>query len=95
MTPTPAPPADKPAPDPRARFASPELLMASADLSDSEKCELLREWKIDLDNRLLAEDEGMSASDPLRAERGARMADEAARVTTLLATLEEARAGRQ
>lgn len=74
--------------DPRYRFKSPELLMEDQSLSDGEKHDLLRGWELDLDSRLKAEDEGMSASDPIRGDREAKLADEAGRVRTYITALE-------
>lgn len=84
----PSDPSDNHSPNPRVRYTAPELLMADGGLGDSEKLELLRGWQLDLDNRLLAESEGMSSSDPMRAERESWLADESRRVATLLAALD-------
>lgn len=73
-----------PAPDPKRQFASPEMLMADESLSDAEKHALLQEWDLELDHRLNAEAEGMSASDPIKGRYEARMADEATRVKSCL-----------
>ncbi len=72
------------APNPKRHFQSPEMLVADTSLSDAEKHALLCEWDLELDNRLRAEEEGMSASDPIRQDREAKLADEAGRVKTLL-----------
>jgi hypothetical protein len=72
------------APNPRRHFHSPELLMADPATSDTEKQALLCEWDLEIDNRLKAEEEGMSASDPMRSSREAQLADEAARVKNCL-----------
>jgi hypothetical protein len=72
------------APDPRQQFDSPEALLASPDLSDEEKQALLTEWDSEIDGRLNAESEGMSAADPITAGREARLADEAGKVKTAL-----------
>ena len=72
------------APNPQRHFQSPELLMADASISDTDKQTLLCEWDLEIDNRLKAEEEGMSASDPMRSSREAQLADEAARVKSCL-----------
>lgn len=74
-------------PNAKRRFKSPELLMADSSLSDTEKLALLQDWDLELSNRLKAEEEGMSASDPIGEQQEARLADEAARVKTLLTDL--------
>lgn len=74
-------------PNPKRHFDSPELLMADDSLDESEKLSLLRDWDLELSNRLKAEEEGMSASDPIHGCFEARLADESARVKTLLAEL--------
>lgn len=68
------------APHPRRHFASPDLLVADTSLGDAEKLALLQEWDLDLDNRLKAEAEGMSASDPISERKEAKLAEESARV---------------
>lgn len=72
------------APNPRRHFHSPEMLATDATLSDTEKHALLSEWDLEIDNRLKAEEEGMSASDPIHNCKEAKLADEAARVKTCL-----------
>jgi len=78
-----------PAPDPRERFGSPEMLIAYDGMDDPAKMALLEQWHLDLDNRLKAEEEGMSASDPMRQTQESRLADEAARVKDCLMALLE------
>jgi len=80
-------------PDPRKHFDTPAALLADPDLSDDEKQGLLTEWDSEMDGRLNAESEGMSASDPISARKEARLADEAGRVKTALTKIEEKRAG--
>jgi hypothetical protein len=72
------------APNPERHFASPEMMMADDSLTDFEKKTLLKEWSLDLDNRLRAEEEGLGASDPMRGSMEARLADEARRVQSCL-----------
>ena len=71
-------------PNPRKHFDSPEALLADPDLADDEKQALLTEWDSELDRRLDAESEGMSASDPISAKREAGLAHEASNVKTAL-----------
>jgi hypothetical protein len=75
------------APDPKRHFQSPEMLLAEESLSDAEKYALLSEWDLELDNCLRAEEEGMSASDPMRGRHEAKLADEAGRVKSCLTDL--------
>ena len=72
------------APNPRKHFDTPEALLADPGLADTEKAALLTDWDADLDGRLNAESEGMSASDPISAGREAKLADEAGHVKTAL-----------
>jgi hypothetical protein len=72
------------APNPKRNFDSPELLLADKGLSDADKLSLLQEWDSEIDNRLKAEEEGFSASDPIRSRHEAAIADEAARVKSAL-----------
>jgi hypothetical protein len=72
------------APDPRRHYASPEDLREDIDLDLEIREELLRQWKKDLDQRLEAEAEGMSASDPITQEQEARLASEHRRVSQAL-----------
>ncbi len=76
-----------PALNPKRHFKSPELLIANDDLSDREKYDLLREWDLEMTNRLKAEEEGMSAENPAGNRFEAKLADEAARVKTSLTEL--------
>lgn len=78
--------ADK-APDPRRHYASPEDLAEDIDLDIATRHELLCQWKKDLDQRLEAESEGMSASDPIAHEQEARLANEHRRASTALEEL--------
>lgn len=71
-------------PNPRKHFDTPADLLADPGLANSEKQALLTEWDSELDGRLNAESEGMSASDPISAKREARLADEARSVKTAL-----------
>jgi CheY-like chemotaxis protein len=72
------------APNPRKHFDTPEALLADPGLADGDKKALLTEWDSELDGRLNAESEGMSASDPISAKREARLADEARQVKSAL-----------
>lgn len=75
---------DDATPNPRKHFDTPAELLADPGLADSEKQALLTDWDAELDGRLNAESEGMSASDPISAKREARLADEAGKVKSAL-----------
>ncbi len=77
------------APDPRRHYDSPEDLRDDIDLDLAAREELLRQWMLDLDQRLDAEAEGMSSQDPISQEKEARLANEAHRVAALLAEVVE------
>jgi CheY-like chemotaxis protein len=72
------------APNPRKHFDTPQALLADPDLADTDKEALLTDWDSEIDGRLNAESEGMSASDPMSAKHEARLADEAGQVKTAL-----------
>lgn len=72
------------APNPRRHYSSPEDLREDIELDLATREELLREWRTDLDRRLESEAEGMSASDPMSAEKEARLANEHKRVSSAL-----------
>lgn len=72
------------APDPRRHYSSPEDLREDITLDLATREELLRQWKKDLDQRLEAESEGMSASDPITQEQESRLASEHRRVSKAL-----------
>jgi hypothetical protein len=74
-------------PDPRRHFDTPEHLLDADGLTDTEKRGLLTEWDAELDQRLNAEAEGMSAADPISARREGKLADEASRVKTALSEI--------
>lgn len=76
-------------PNPRKHFDTPETLLADPGLNDDEKHTLLTEWDSEMDGRLNAEAEGMSASDPISVRKEARLADEASKVKTALTELAE------
>jgi CheY-like chemotaxis protein/DNA-directed RNA polymerase specialized sigma24 family protein len=71
-------------PDPRKHFDTPEALLADPQLAVEDKQALLTEWDSEMDNRLNAESEGMSASDPISAKREAQLAEEARKVKNAL-----------
>lgn len=77
------------APDPRRHYASPEDLRDDVDLPLDARRELLMQWKDEIDLQLAAESEGMSASDPIRAEAEARLAGEARRVSKALTSVQQ------
>jgi len=72
------------APDPRRHYKSPEDLREDISLGLARREELLRQWKLDVDRELEAESEGMSAADPISAERESSLAGEERRVTKAL-----------
>ncbi|PKB19378.1 hypothetical protein B0I00_1610 [Novosphingobium kunmingense] len=76
------------APDPRRHYTSPEDLADDVELDRATRESLLRQWKDEVDAQLAAEAEGMSASDPIRAEAEARLASEARRVSDTLMALQ-------
>lgn len=75
------------APDPRRHYRSPEELREDIELDLAAREELLRQWQTDLDRQLDAEAEGMSASDPISADKESRLANEHRRVTLALEEL--------
>lgn len=72
------------APDPRRHYSSPEELREDIELDLDTREELLRQWQTDLDQRLKAESEGMSASDPISPEKESKLASEHRRVSKAL-----------
>ena len=82
-------------PNPRKHFDTPEQLLADKVLSDGEKQVLLADWDSEMDGRLNAESEGMSASDPMSQAGEGRLADEATHVKTALTEITEKRADNQ
>jgi hypothetical protein len=79
------------APDPRRHYASPEDLREDVSLDLASREELLRQWQKDIDQRLEAESEGMSASDPISEDKESRLANEHRRVTLALEEVAEDR----
>lgn len=75
------------APDPRRHYSSPEDLREDIDLDVETREELLRQWAKDLDQRLEAESEGMSVSDPMSQDQESRLASEHRRVSKALEEL--------
>ena len=80
---------DDDVPDPRKHFDSPEALLADPELAPEDKQALLKEWDSELDGRLNAESEGMSASDPISARKEGRLATEAGHVKSALTKITE------
>lgn len=76
------------APDPRRHYSSPEDLLDDVELDRDTRLTLLKQWKDEVDAQLSAESEGMSASDPIRAEAEARLASEARRVSDALSSIQ-------
>ncbi|WP_296674620.1 hypothetical protein [Novosphingobium sp.] len=79
------------APNPRRHYSGPEDLMDDVELDRGAREQLLLQWKDEVNAELAAEAEGMSASDPIRAEAEARLASEARRVSDALAALQAER----
>ncbi len=75
--------------DPRRYYGTPANVVADPALSDDAKRDMLMVWAAVLDDRLKAEDEGMSASDPMNHTHEAALADEAAQVGAALRTLDQ------
>lgn len=82
-------------PNPRKHFDTPEALLADPELKPEEKQSLLQEWDSEMDNRLNAEAEGMSASDPISARKEGRLATEAGNVKTALTKITSEISGTQ
>lgn len=80
----------EPAANAKRTYVSPEQLLTDDNLSDDEKLALLTDWDLELDNRLNAESEGMSASDPIRSRHEAQLADESGRVKDAIKQLQPA-----
>ncbi len=78
-----------PVPNPRSDYDRPKELLDDPSLSAERKAELLALWQADLDDRLKAEEEGMSASDPIQPHTEARLADEARKVSNAQIALDE------
>ena len=70
-----------PVPNPRSDYDRPREILEDPSLSEERKAELLALWQTDLDDRLKAEEEGMSASDPIHPQTEAWLADEARKVS--------------
>jgi hypothetical protein len=74
--------------DPRQIYARPIDLINDDKLSSTEKWTALRLWAAEIEDQLKAEEEGMSASDPIHHRDEGALADEAAKVGEALAMLE-------
>ena len=75
---------DDATPNARKHFDTPQALLSDPNLADSDKEALLTDWDSEMDGRLNAESEGMSAADPMSAKREAKLADEARLVKSAL-----------
>jgi hypothetical protein len=75
------------APDPRKHYDTPEMLASDETMPHEERLALLKEWQLEIENRLKAEEEGMSATDPISAKREAALAHEAREIVTAIAQL--------
>jgi hypothetical protein len=67
----------------------PEALLADPELEPEGKQSRLTEWDSELDGRLNAEADGVSASDPISARKEARLVTEAGHVKTALTKITE------
>lgn len=76
-------------PNPSKHFDTPEALLADPELEPEQKQALLTEWDSELDGRLNAEAEGMSASDPISARKEGVLATEAGHVKSALTKITE------
>ena len=76
-------------PDPRNEFDRPRELLADEGLSREEKLARLELWQAELDDRLKAEEEGMSAQDPMHHRDETALADEASKVHRAILELKE------
>jgi hypothetical protein len=74
--------------DPRQIYARPIDLINDDNLSSTEKWTALRLWATEIEDQLKAEEEGMSASDPIHHRDEGALADEAAKVGEALAMLD-------
>lgn len=79
------------APDPRSEYGSPEELREDIERDIAEREKLLLQWKQDLDREIESESEGMSAQDPISADKEARLAAEERRVADALRSIQEER----
>ena len=75
------------APNPRKHYDSPQMLACDETVPPEQRLALLEEWQLDIDNRLKAEEEGMSATDPISAKREASLAHEAREIATAISQL--------
>jgi hypothetical protein len=73
--------------DARAHYIDPQKLMRDDTLSTAKKLALLKDWALEVDNLLQAAGEGMGASDPLKSQQEAALAEESARVQDALHAL--------
>jgi hypothetical protein len=75
-------------PDPRRLYDKPIDVIHDETLADAAKRETLTLWAAELDDQLKAEEEGMSAADPMHARKEGALADEAAQVGAALSKLD-------
>ena len=75
--------------NPRAKYKTPANIVSDNDLDHDTKLELLESWKSDVDHMLDSESEGMSAEDPISAEREAKLANEALLVSKAIDALRD------
>lgn len=75
-------------PDPRSAYLTPADVIADSALSPEAKLRILQQWALELDDRLRAEEEGFSASDPMHNRAEAALAEEASHVQAALRELD-------
>lgn len=75
--------------DAHFKYDTPADVTTDETLDQNSKRVLLESWKTDLDNRLLAESEGMSSSEPIGPNKEAQLADQLALVNQALELLDE------
>ncbi|MEH6757829.1 MAG: hypothetical protein V7676_09970 [Parasphingorhabdus sp.] len=70
-------------------YKLPADIVTDPDLDKVSKRKMLVSWKTDIDNRLIAEGEGMSASNPISAKKEASLADQERLVNEALEMLDK------
>jgi hypothetical protein len=70
-------PPDETVSDPRSKYAAPADDLKDDTLSTEQKRTILKQWAEEVDDRLRAEEEGMSVSDPMGARHEAALAGDA------------------
>ena len=75
--------------DPRRKYQIPANILSDNDLDHDTKLQLLESWQTDINHMLESESEGMSAEDPISAEREAKLANEALLISKAIETLRD------